>query len=69
MDTGPYGRGKTARYFIGITNQESVTLLVNPELGRPEHHEWRWLNLNEARRLVTPRVAVVLDWAEKIINY
>ena len=35
--TGPYSRGKVARYFIGRTNTEAVTLPVNPELGRPEH--------------------------------
>ncbi|MDP6437012.1 MAG: NUDIX domain-containing protein [Gammaproteobacteria bacterium] len=68
LDTGPYGRSKTARYFIGVTSQEAVTLPVNPEIGRPEHHEWRWLSLNEARSLVTPRVELVLDWAEKQMN-
>ncbi|MBS93847.1 MAG: NUDIX hydrolase [Chromatiales bacterium] len=68
LDTGPYGHGKTARYFIGVTSQDAVTLPVNQEIGRPEHHEWRWLSFDEARSLATPRVEAVLDWAEKQLN-
>jgi hypothetical protein len=40
-----------------------VILLVNPALGRPEHDEYRWVTLEEARLLVAPRVAAVLEWA------
>lgn len=64
LDTGPYGKGKTSRYFIGATGQQAVTLPVNPDVGRPEHHEWRWLSFDEARSLSTPRVEAVIDWAE-----
>jgi 8-oxo-dGTP pyrophosphatase MutT (NUDIX family) len=68
IDTGPYSRNKTARYFIGVTQQEAISLPVSEALGRPEHHEWRWVSLNESRDLVTPRLQRVLDWAENIVG-
>jgi bis(5'-nucleosidyl)-tetraphosphatase len=64
FETPPYGRGKIARYFLAETEAESITLPVNPELGRPEHHEFRWLAHPEARALLVPRLQAVLDWAE-----
>lgn len=66
--TGPYSRGKVARYFIGRTHTEEVTLPVNPELGRPEHSEFRWVNFDEAMELVSPRVRPVLKWAAQALN-
>jgi len=36
---------------------------VSPELGRPEHHEWRWVSDDEAEDLLPPRLSRVLDWA------
>ena len=64
IDTGPYNRGKIARYYLARTTQEKVELLPSPDTGRPEHSEYRWLSIAQARRLVAPRVALVLDWAE-----
>jgi bis(5'-nucleosidyl)-tetraphosphatase len=64
IDTGPYNRGKIARYFLARTTQEKVELLPSPDTGRPEHSEYRWLSLAQARKLAAPRVALVLDWAE-----
>ncbi len=66
--TGPYSRGKIARYFIARTNTEDVTLSVNPELGRPEHSEYRWVSFDEAMQLVSPRVRPVLKWAAQAMN-
>lgn len=63
IDTGPYNRGKTARYYLAHTDQEVVTLLPSPDTGRPEHCEYRWVAVAEARALVSPRVGLVLDWA------
>jgi bis(5'-nucleosidyl)-tetraphosphatase len=63
IDTGPYNGGKTARYFLASTAQESVTLLPSPDTGRPEHCEYRWVSAVEARALASPRVGLVLDWA------
>lgn len=66
-ETPPYGRGKIARYYLAATEQKKVVLGINPELGRPEHHESRWLTYEEARPLLVPRVQKILDWARSII--
>ena len=66
-ETEPYGRGKVARYYVAESPAGDVHLRVNPELGRPEHHEHRWLGYRAARGLLVPRVARVLDWAEAIL--
>jgi 8-oxo-dGTP pyrophosphatase MutT (NUDIX family) len=68
IEVGPYGaRRKIARYYLAQTDQASIRLPVSPELGRPEHHEWRWVNANEARRLLPSRLQPVLAWASDII--
>jgi bis(5'-nucleosidyl)-tetraphosphatase len=64
IDTGPYSRGKIARYYLARTTREKVELLPSPDTGRPEHSEYRWLSFAQAGRLASPRVAAVLDWAE-----
>lgn len=66
-DTSPYGQGKIARYYIAASTSPAVALLASPELGRPEHHEYRWVSFNEARKLVNARLQPVVDWAEKTI--
>ncbi len=67
-DTGPYNRGKTARYYVAKTSQESVEMGIAPELGRPEHHEYRWTNFDEAYDLSAPRVRLVVQWARQVIG-
>jgi bis(5'-nucleosidyl)-tetraphosphatase len=66
-ETGPYGHGKVARYYIAETNQSRVNLPVNPDIGRPEHHEYRWVSYEEALSLVAPRVEEALVWAHNTI--
>jgi 8-oxo-dGTP pyrophosphatase MutT (NUDIX family) len=66
--TGPYSRGKVACYYIATTRTVEVTLPVNPELGRPEHSEYRWVDFDEAMELVSPRVRPVLNWAAQVMN-
>jgi bis(5'-nucleosidyl)-tetraphosphatase len=61
--TERYGRGKVACYFVAETSESRVELPVSPELGRPEHHEHRWLSYDEARARLAPRVQAALDWA------
>src|SRR6185503_2532823 len=67
-ETAPYSRNKVARYYVGQTMTEAVTLPTRPELGRPEHHECRWVLLDEALALSSARVAPVLRWAAKVIG-
>ncbi|HEX4676654.1 MAG TPA: NUDIX domain-containing protein [Steroidobacteraceae bacterium] len=62
-ETAPYSNNKVARYYVGETHTERVTLPVSPELGRPEHNESRWLDLAGALSLASPRVAPVVRWA------
>lgn len=64
-ETEPYGRGKVARYYLAETAQAAVELPVSPELGRPEHHAWRWVSPDEAERLLPPRLQPVLAWARR----
>ena len=68
MDTGPYNRGKIARYYLARTNQESGEMGIAPDLGRPEHHEYRWISFDEAFDLSAPRVRLVVQWARQIIG-
>ena len=68
METGPYSRGKTARYYIASTLQKDVVLGPSPETGEPEHHEWRWVTFDEAHDLASPRVREVVRWARQIIG-
>jgi 8-oxo-dGTP pyrophosphatase MutT (NUDIX family) len=67
-DTLAYAGGKVARYFLAQTAQAAITLPVSPELGRPEHHEWRWVSLEEAEDLLPPRLAVVLEWVRQTLG-
>lgn len=68
LDSGPYSRGKTARYFLASTETEKVEMGLSPETGEPEHHEWRWVSLDEAYDLSSPRVKNVVKWARQIIG-
>ena len=62
-ETAPYSNNKVARYYVAETHTERVTLPVNPELGKPEHNESRWLDLAGALSLSSPRVAPIVRWA------
>jgi bis(5'-nucleosidyl)-tetraphosphatase len=64
VETPPYGKGKVARYYLAQSTQGDVELPVSPELGIPEHHEYRWVSFEEGRSLVNDRIRAVLDWAE-----
>jgi 8-oxo-dGTP pyrophosphatase MutT (NUDIX family) len=66
-ETLPYANGKVARYYLAETDQAEITLPVSPALGRPEHHEWRWVSHDEAEDLLPPRLSRVLDWARDSI--
>lgn len=68
IETGPYNRGKIARYYLARTERESVEMGIVPELGRPEHHEWRWMTFDEAYDHASPRVRSVVVWARQIVG-
>jgi 8-oxo-dGTP pyrophosphatase MutT (NUDIX family) len=62
-ETAPYARDKVARYYVARTRAERIMLPVNATLGRPEHHEYRWVDLTEAFALTPPRLRPVIAWA------
>ncbi len=62
-ETERYGRGKVARYYIALAPDGGVSLPISPELGFPEHHEYRWATFSEAERLFNARLRRVLAWA------
>jgi len=68
FETGPYSRGKIARYFVATTTQEEVVMGISPETGEPEHHEWRWVTFDDAFDLGSPRVRQIVQWARQIIG-
>lgn len=67
-ETLPYAGNKIARYYLAETAEHEIELPVSPELGRPEHHEYRWVSFDEAEELLPPRLAIVLDWARKTLT-
>jgi bis(5'-nucleosidyl)-tetraphosphatase len=65
IETEPYSRNKVARYYLAESTGGEVKLPVSAELGRPEHHEFRWLTFAAGREITVPRIAAVLSWAEQ----
>ncbi len=68
FETGPYSRGKVARYYIARTQTEDVIMGISAETGVAEHHEWRWVNFDQAYDLGSPRVRQIVQWARQIIG-
>ncbi len=66
--TAPYSRGKVATYFLGQTDKEEVELPISPELGRPEHHEGRWVDFDSAANLLPDRLQPILAWARARVD-
>ena len=67
-ETVPYSGNKIARYYLGETEEVEIELPVSKELGRPEHHEYRWVTADQAEELLPPRLAIVLEWAKRTIS-
>ncbi|MGQ0653896.1 MAG: bis(5'-nucleosyl)-tetraphosphatase [Betaproteobacteria bacterium] len=67
-ETLPYSGSKVARYYLAQTGEADIKLPVSPELGRPEHQEFRWVSLDEAEDVLPPRLAIILEWARRTIS-
>jgi len=69
-ETEPYRSAgkKIARYYLAATSQSRVTFSVNPELGKPEHHEYRWLPCEAVRKLAPGRLIPIIGWANEVIT-
>jgi 8-oxo-dGTP pyrophosphatase MutT (NUDIX family) len=68
LETAPYGHKKVARYYVAQTTIQAVTLPVRPELGRPEHNEWRWVTFEQGLNLCSPRLDPIMRWAGETIG-
>ena len=68
FETGPYSKGKIARYYLAETAKEEIVMGLSPETGEPEHHEWRWVSFDEAYDLGSPRVRGIVQWARQVIG-
>jgi 8-oxo-dGTP pyrophosphatase MutT (NUDIX family) len=66
-ETVPYAANKVARYYLAETEEHEVELPISTALGRPEHHEFRWVGFDEAEDLLPPRLAGVLEWARQTL--
>ncbi len=67
--TQPYSGGKKiARYYIAETDTEKVSFSVNPEIGAPEHHEFRWVSGDELQRLCSERLLPVVEWSIQLLS-
>ncbi len=63
-ETEPYSTGKVARYYLAEVKPDApIKLLPNPENGIIEHHEYRWVSLEDGLKLTNPRIQKVLKWA------
>jgi bis(5'-nucleosidyl)-tetraphosphatase len=60
-----YGTGakkKTATYYIGMRMSDKTPFLpVNPELGKPENDEYRWVALSNLHSLMPGRLQGICD--------
>ena len=68
-ETLPYARQKVSRYYIAEAPSGDVSLPISPELGRPEHDEFRWVSFDAAEDLLPPRLAIVLEWAKELADH
>jgi len=68
IDTEPYAGGKVVRVYVARSPGGGVTLPVNPQIGRAEHHEFRWVTFTTALSLTVPRLQRVLRWAAQRIG-
>jgi bis(5'-nucleosidyl)-tetraphosphatase len=68
-ETPPYlGKKKIARYYIAETTTREVQFSRNPDIGRPEHHEYRWLSHEEIEKITPERLRAVVQWAASALH-
>lgn len=67
-ETPSYAKDKIARYYLAASTTAHVHFGINPQLGRAEHHEYRWVDYLAAQTLLVPRVRAALDWADGIVT-
>lgn len=66
FDTPPRAGHQRTRYYLAVSRGARVYLPVSAELGRPEHHEFRWTGFAAARQLLAAALHPVIDWAQVV---
>jgi len=66
-----HGKGKNQKQIILFLSELSnfkkePVLKVNPELGKPEHDEWRWVKISELEALMPKHFAPVAKMLNKL---
>lgn len=65
-ETESYGKNKkVVFYFIAETKEENVIMGISPQLGTPEHEEYKWVTFSEAKSLTVDRIKKVISWVEE----
>jgi bis(5'-nucleosidyl)-tetraphosphatase len=68
-ETEPYNRGRqVARDYLAATSQREVVFSINPAIGVPEHHEYRWLTYSQLEKLAPARLRPVIRWARSVVE-
>ncbi len=67
IDTLPRTGHKRARYYVAVSSGARVLLPVSPELGRPEHDEFRWTSFSGTKALLAPALHPLIEWAAGIV--
>jgi 8-oxo-dGTP pyrophosphatase MutT (NUDIX family) len=65
-ETESYGKNKkVVFYFIANTTQSDIVMGISPQLGTPEHEEYKWVTFEEAKELTVERINKVISWVEE----
>jgi hypothetical protein len=59
---------KVGRYYLAQTSEDQVVFAVNPKIGGPGHHEYRWLSYPELEKRSPPRLLPVINWARDVVD-
>jgi bis(5'-nucleosidyl)-tetraphosphatase len=66
-ETVAFDDGSVSRYYIAQSKTMDVELRVPAGTGSDEDYEYRWVTAEEAEDVLPPRLALVLDWAVRML--
>lgn len=67
--TEPFKKGKKIDiFFVAETTKENISLPINPDLGHPEHEEYKWMTYEEAMSITNERIGKAITWAHNKIG-
>ena len=72
-DLSTYGSGKSAKtatyfYAVLLNTQKEPFLPVNPQLGHPEHEEWRWVQTDHLQKIMPDRLKKIVARVESYFD-